>query len=69
MQKNGMQIEIEKALIYGNKKKKDIAKYFGITPETFSVRLRTGKFSYDELLKIAELTDCKLNLEFVPQQK
>lgn len=69
MSQNRMKIEIEKALLYGGKKKKDIAKGFGVTPETFSVRLRNGKFSYDELQKIADLTDCQLHLEFVPRQK
>lgn len=69
MKKNGMQIEIEKALVYNGVKKQDIASAFGVTQETFSSRLKTGKFSYDELQKIAEITGCRLNFEFVPLQK
>lgn len=64
MAKNGTQIAIEEALLRSDVLKKDIAKAFGVTSETFSKRLKTGKFSYDELQKIAELTNSELIFRF-----
>lgn len=64
MAKNGTQIAIEEALLRSDVLKKDIAKAFGVTSETFSKRLKTGKFSYDELQKIAELTNSELVFRF-----
>lgn len=64
MAKNGTQIVIEEALLRSDVLKKDVAKAFGVTAETFSKRLKTGKFSYDELQKIAELTNSELVFKF-----
>ena len=69
--KNGTQIIIEKMLVETGVKKKDVAQYLGMSPENFSARLRTGKFTYDELQRIAAAMGCELNFGFVQlnQQK
>lgn len=36
--------------------KKDLAAVIGITPAAFTARMKTGKFSLEEMLKIFELT-------------
>ena len=63
--KNGTQIIIEKMLVETGVKKKDVAQYLGMSPENFSARLRTGKFTYDELQRIAAAMGCELNFGFV----
>lgn len=67
--KNGTQIVIEKMLIQTGTKKKDVARYLGMSPENFSARLKTGKFTYDELQRIAAAMGCQLNFDFVPLQQ
>ena len=43
----------------GNVTKKDIADRFGITPSAFGQRLRTGKFTQEELQVIAGVLDAE----------
>ena len=71
MSKNGMKTAIEIGIAQTGAKKMDIAKKFGCSTVNMSNRLKTGKFSYDELQLIAEAIGCKLVLEFQPleQQK
>lgn len=37
----------------------DTAKAIGMSPQSFSAKLRRNSFSYDELEKIAEFTGCR----------
>ena len=37
----------------------ELARRLGTTPQAFSAKVKRGKFSVDELEKIAEAVDCK----------
>lgn len=67
--KNAIQIMIEQQMVAKGMKKKDLAAALGMSPENLYARLKTGKFSYDELQTIAKSLDCNLNLAFVPIEK
>ena len=55
-----LQQQIEMALAYaGNVKKSDIAAKFGVTTSAFVQRLRTGKFTKEELEEIAASMDAE----------
>lgn len=60
---------IEKALIDAGKTKGELASELGITPQALSARLRNGKFSYDEMLKIANFLECTFYCGFEPMQQ
>lgn len=62
--KNEMQILIESALLRANIKKSDLARELGISPSTLHGRLNTGKFTYEELEKIADIMNCDLHVSF-----
>ena len=48
------------ALAYaGNVKKADIAAKFGVTPAAFGQRIKTGKFTKEELEEIAHCLDAE----------
>lgn len=50
------------ALAYnGNVTKKEIAEKMGVTPSAFGQRLKTGKFTQEELQEIAHI----LNAEYI----
>lgn len=55
---------IEKKLIDVGKKKSDLARYMGISPQALRYRLQTQKFSYEELQKMAQFFGCDLVLYF-----
>lgn len=47
------------AIAYSNVEKKDIADKFNVTPSAFGQRLKTGKFTKEELQKIASVLDAE----------
>ena len=51
--------KIEMAYTYAGKSQASIARALGITPATFNARLKTCKFSIEELESIAEVLGCK----------
>lgn len=60
--KTTIQQQIDMALAYAeNVTKKDIADKLGVTPSAFGQRLKTGKFTKQELETIASV----LNAEYV----
>lgn len=55
-----LQQQIEMAIAYSdNVTKKDIAKKMNVTPSAFIQRLKTGKFTKEELEKIASILDAE----------
>lgn len=66
--KNEMQILIESALLRTSLKKSDLARELGIAPSTLHGRLQTGKFTYEELEKIADIMNCTLHVSFEPKK-
>ena len=55
-----IQQQIDMALAYaGNVTKKDIADKLGVTPSAFGQRLKTGKFTNEELKTIASVLDAE----------
>lgn len=60
MRKITIQQKIDMALAYsGNVTKKDIADKLGVTPSAFIQRLKTGKFTNEELEIIASVFDAE----------
>lgn len=66
--KNQLYIKIEKAMVDTSATKRAMAKMLGMTPENLYSRLKNGKFSYEELEKIADFLDCELVLDFVKKE-
>lgn len=64
-----MKCRIDMTLVQLHMSKKELARRLGVSPASLSNRLRTGRFSYDELEKMAEAMDCDFVLEFRPRQK
>lgn len=56
---------IEKALVEARITKTQLAAKLGMSPQVLSQRLKTGKFSYQELQAIAIAMGAKLELSFV----
>lgn len=56
---------IEKALVEARMTKTQLAAALGMSPQNLYKRLKTGKFSYQELQAIAEAMGAKLELSFV----
>ena len=55
-----IQKKIDMALSYcGSVTKKDIADKLGVTPSAFVQRLKTGKFTQEELEEIASVMDAE----------
>ena len=55
---------IERGLIEAGMSKTQLATAFGMSPQALNQRFRTGKFSYQELQKIAEIMGAKLVFKF-----
>ena len=55
---------IERGLIESQMSKTQLATAFGMSPQALNQRFRTGKFSYQELQKIAEVMGAKLVFKF-----
>ena len=65
MEKITLQQKIDMALAYaGNVTKKDIAEKLGVTPSAFGQRLKTGKFTQEELELIAAAMDAEYISKF-----
>lgn len=58
-------IQIKNALGYAGITITDLGKKIGITQQAMSKRLKTGKFTQDELENIASMIGCKYVSEFV----
>lgn len=56
---------IEKALVEARITKTQLAEKLSMSPQALYQRLKTGKFSYQELQAIAEAMGAKLELSFV----
>lgn len=55
-----IQQKIDMAIAYNGKvTKKDIAERLGVTPSAFGQRLKTGKFTQEELQIIANVLDAE----------
>ena len=59
-----MRKKIEMACTYAGKSQASLARALGITPQTFNSRLKTCKFSVEELQKIAETLGATYNYSF-----
>ena len=60
MVKVTLQQQIEMAIAYsGSVTKKEIAEKMNVTPSAFGQRLKTGKFTKEELQKIASILDAE----------
>jgi Predicted transcriptional regulators len=59
-----MRKKIELACTYSAKSQATLARALGVTPQTFNKRLRTCKFSVEELQKIAETLGATYNYSF-----
>ena len=58
--KIALQQQIEMAIAYSDGvTKKDIAEKMNVTPSAFGQRLKTGKFTKEELEKIASILDAE----------
>lgn len=65
MEEITIQQKIDMALAYaGNVTKKDIAEKLGVTPSAFGQRLKTGKFTQEELELIAAAMDAEYISKF-----
>ncbi len=69
-EKNQIYIMIEHACIDAGITKAELARRLGMTPQAFYQRLTTGKFTYNELVSIANALGGTLNLNigFAPAQ-
>ena len=56
--------KIKAACAYVGKSEAQLARDLGTTPSAFNQRLKTGKFSSDELEQIADALDAELVLYF-----
>lgn len=56
---------IEQALIEAGMSKTQLAAALGMSPQNLYKRLKTGKFSYSDLQRIATALNSRLQLEFV----
>lgn len=54
-----IQEQIKTACIHANMSITDLAKAFGISQPGFTQRMKTGKFTKEELEKIANILGCK----------
>lgn len=45
---------IKLAITYAHVSEAELARRLGVSPQSFNQRLKTDKFSYDELVKIGE---------------
>ena len=61
-EKNQIYIMIEHACIDAGITKAELARRLGMTPQAFYQRLTTGKFTYNELVSIANALGGTLNL-------
>lgn len=68
MIKNAMQRTIEKAMIDAGVSKAELARRIGTSPSNLCNRLKTGKFTYEELVAIATALNCNLIFGFEPAQ-
>ena len=68
MEKNQLYIKIEKAMVEVSATKRSLAKMLGMSTENLYSRLKNGKFSYEELEKIADFLDCDLVFDFVRKE-
>lgn len=59
-----MRKKIEMACTYAGKSQAQLARALGVTPQTFNKRLRTCKFSVEELQKMAEFLGATYNYSF-----
>lgn len=59
-----MRKKIEMACTYTGKSQAQLARALGVTPQTFNKRLRTCKFSVEELQKMAEFLGATYNYSF-----
>lgn len=58
-------IQIKNALRYAEMTITDLGKKMGITQQAISKRLKTGKFTQDELKSIASMMGCEYVSEFI----
>ena len=56
--------KIKAVLAYAGKSEAWLARELKTTPSAFNQRMRTGKFTYDELKSIAELLGADFKAEF-----
>ncbi len=59
-----MRKKIEMACTYAGKSQASLARALGVTPQTLNKRLRTCKFSVEELQKMAEFLGATYNYSF-----
>ena len=58
------QQKIKMALAHEGISESELARRLGTSPQAFNQRMRTGKFSYDDLDRIAEAINAKLSVSF-----
>lgn len=64
MVKIGIAKKITLALAYKGISQAELARGIGTTPSAFNQRMKTGKFTQEELEKIAEFLQCKYVSQF-----
>lgn len=58
-------MKIKMAETYSNMKEAELARRLGTSSQAFGQRMKTGKFSSEELENIAEALGCKFECHFV----
>ena len=58
------QQKIKMVLAHEGISESELARRLGTSPQAFNQRMRTGKFSFDDLERIAEAINAKLSISF-----
>lgn len=61
-----LQIEIKKAMLDLGYKNADLAREFGVTPQSINDFMKKKNFAFKDLQKICEVMNCKLMIDIVP---
>lgn len=61
--------KVKALLSIKGKKNVELAAYLGISPQSLQNKLNRGSFSAEDLIKIADFTDCPLSFSINDEQK
>ncbi len=56
--------KIKMALVYKDMTEADLARALGTSPQAFNRRMKTGKFTTEEINQIAAVLDCTYSFSF-----
>lgn len=57
--------KIKMAEVVSGMREAELARQFGTSPQAFNQRMKTGKFTYEEMEQIASILGCTWRAEFV----